>query len=289
MTEKITELTPEQEAMMPVWIEKWLKIGCSTDQNVDEEACLRAVKNIYEGANEQNAPTKYEIVPSPKAIYNIVKDPDFVNQSCFGSFEASWLAYYTYFRDVIKLELDPRLEDLVTLALNVSMYYQKDDTLYLVRKPEQINIENGVLHNESGPAIRYSDGFSIWCIRGNQVTEQIVMRPETLTVKQINDEQNSDIQSIMIDRFGWERYIAESKSVKLDSRRNEVEGTLEALYDTDRFGRRLVCVCPTGRVFVKGIQTLEETRTCEGAQKWLSGVGSNSVIGRRKVRTIART
>lgn len=278
----ITELTPEQEARMPEWVDMWIKIGCDTGQEIDGEACFQAVKNLY-NTNEfrRYTPEKYVVVDSPLGIYEVSKDKDFINKCCFGSFEASWLSYYTYFRDVVGIDLDPRLRDLETLAKYVSLYFTHEDTVIFSRKPTEIHLDNGLLSNENGPAILFADGFAIYSIRGNQVTEQIVMHPETLTVKQIDSEQNSDIQSIMIDRFGWDRYIAESNAKLIDSRKNEIENTMEALFDTKRFGRRLVCTCPTGRVFVKGIETRKDTSTCEGAQNWLAG--------NRKFRTIART
>jgi hypothetical protein len=298
MSEKtmITELTPEQEAMMPVWVEKWVKIGTCTDQNVDGEACFKAVQKLYDTDEfREHTPSKWQIVDSPRAIYEITRDADFINRSCFGAFEASWLSYYTFFRDVVHIDIDDRLGALETLALNVSLYYTHNDTVIFARKPVRIVMRNGSLHNESGPAIEFADGFSVWNIDGNQVNEQIVMRPETLTVEQVDAETNNDIQSIMLSRFGgvnpdgsarpnigWSRYIRESNAKLIHSRENDVDNMIELLYDTEKQGRRLVVTCPTGRMFVLGVQTSAETRTCEGAQHWLAG-------GRRNRRCIART
>lgn len=280
----IESLTPEQEAQMQPWADKWIAIGCDTTQSTDEDfkICFEAVKELYQTDEyKAHTPTEYVVVDSPIGIYEICKDKNFLNNSCYGSFEAGWLSYYTFFRDVVGLELDSRLEALVTLAHHVSLYYVHEKTVIFSRKPVEIHMEEGLLHNESGPSIRFADNFSVWSIRGNRVNEQIVMAPETLTIKQIDEEQNSDIQSIMIDRFGWERYIDECGAKLIDSRKNDIEGTMEALYDTQKFGRRLVCTCPTGRVFVKGIEIKKGTDTCQGAQDWLGG--------NRKFRTIART
>jgi hypothetical protein len=103
------------------------------------------------------------------------------------------------------------------------------------------------------------------------MTEQIVMRPETLTIEQIHGEQNSDIQAIMIDRFGWPRYLEETGASLLDHRKNEVENTLESLFATDSYGLRLMVTCPTGRVFVKGLPSNAGVTNCDEAQRWLGG------------------
>ena len=57
-----------------------------------------------------------------------------------------------------------------------------------------------------------------------RVNEQIVRRPETLTVTQMREENNAEVRRIMIERYGEERYIVDSgmKPIAHD----EVFGTL---------------------------------------------------------------
>jgi hypothetical protein len=78
---------------------------------------------------------------------------------------------------------------------------------------------------DSGPAIEYLDGFKVWIIDGVRLSEQIVMNPETLSIKQIHDEQDQDKRSIMIERKGWDAYIKETNSECIDSRDNFIENT----------------------------------------------------------------
>jgi hypothetical protein len=68
------------------------------------------------------------------------------------------------------------------------------------------------LHNGTGPAVAW-DGWDVWVIHGVQVTEQIVMRPETLTVEQIDGEQNQEVRRIMIERFGAARWLREGGAI----------------------------------------------------------------------------
>jgi len=275
----IESLTEYQKSQIPVWVEKWTAIGLSTDQDSNFKDCFEIVKAIYKDEAEIK---DFIVVDSPMGVYNICKDSSFLSKSFFGSFECGWLSYYSYFQDVVGIKVNDALNYFITLASNTSLVYMHNDTVIFSRKPTEIHLENNQLHNESGPAVLFADGFEVYSIRGNRVTEQIVMRPETLTVEQINEELNSDVQSIMLDRFGWERYIDESGSKIVDSRRNDIENTLEVLYETNKFGLRLVCTCPTGRVFVKGIPNTKQCRTCESAQNWLAG-------DRKQFRTIART
>lgn len=67
-------------------------------------------------------------------------------------------------------------------------------------------------HCDTGPSHRWRDGWELWHVHGVRVTEQIVMRPETLTVEQIDEESNAEVRRIMLDRFGLERYMRESNA-----------------------------------------------------------------------------
>ncbi len=92
-------------------------------------------------------------------------------------------------------------------------------------------------------AVRYCDGFGVWAIGGIRLDEQIVMRPESQTLKQIDNEQSQDIKSIRIERFGWTRYIRESNAKCIDSvDRNPISGTPEALYRLKDGSKRFVAV-----------------------------------------------
>ena len=72
-------------------------------------------------------------------------------------------------------------------------------------------------HCEDGPSHQWRDGWSLWHIHGIAVTEQIVMRPETITLNQIESQENAEIRRIMIERFGYERYLRSSDARLIDS------------------------------------------------------------------------
>ena len=125
-----------------------------------------------------------------------------------------------------------------------------NETIPIVsRHPSEVHWQNGLLHNETGQSVRFRSGWGLWTIEGTPVDEQIVMYPETQTVEQIDKEENQDVRAIRIQRFGWPRYIRESGAEAKDERKNEVEGTREALFVCRDGSRRLIVTCPTGRVF----------------------------------------
>ena len=105
------------------------------------------------------------------------------------------------------------------------------------------------------------------------------MQPETQTIDQIDSEENEDVRSIRIERFGWHRYIEESNAHCVDARRNDIEGTREALYATAH-GRRLIATCPSGNNRIVALGVPDDVDTCESAQAWLNNDPTLNLIGR---------
>jgi hypothetical protein len=153
--------------------------------------------------------------------------------------------------------------------------FANGDFPIVFRWPEEIHWQGQLLHNESGPSVRFRSGYSLWTIDGIPVNKQIVMQPETQTIEQMEKEENQDVKAIRIDRFGWVRYIKESGAKCIDKRKNEVEGTKEALFHCKDDSTRLVVTCPTKRIFSLGVPP--EVKTCEQAQTWLAGEQLNII------------
>ena len=128
---------------------------------------------------------------------------------------------------------------------------------------------NRILHCEDGPAVFYPDGFSIWAIEGILVDEQIVMSPETQTIEQIEQEDNEEVKRIRLNRFGWHRYLQETKAHVLDvSMPSEVHRWMEALLKTKDGLVVLTTYDPsTGRPYA--LEVDPECQTCEEAQAYL--------------------
>lgn len=88
-------------------------------------------------------------------------------------------------------------------------WMNKDFCLSCARPVTLLRDDRGRLHSDAGMAIAWPDGWGLWMIHGVRVTEQIVMNPETLTVAQIQGENNAEVRRVMIERFGADRYITE--------------------------------------------------------------------------------
>lgn len=284
----ITKLTPEQEAKLPEYRERWIKIGRSCEPCDFEKAKAAAIK-AYECAGEK-PPKDFYLVDSPKAgvelacklkgITNPTKEQyeTELRAQVFGSHDASWLSFYAFFRDECGLEACKRLDGLIELAEHCGWWAPYDTCAILQHRHTELYLDDEErLHNESGMAVRYRDDTGVYAIHGVVVNEQIIMRPETQTVDQIQKEQNEEVKRIRIERYGWGNYLKGINAKVLDERRNDVEATDEALMSGDGM-TVLICACPsTAKVF--SLEVSPDCKTCEEAQNYLRGGYKMNVIG----------
>jgi len=127
--------------------------------------------------------------------------------------------------------------------------------------------ENNELHCENAPALEYRDGYKLYALDTRYVPEQVVMRPETQTVTDIEGEQDSEIKRLRITRLGWQKYL-KMVDAKIIDHRTDDQGQKEVLAKTKDYCV-LMCICPsTGRDFAMDVPA--DTLTCADAQLFLS-------------------
>jgi hypothetical protein len=111
--------------------------------------------------------------------------------------------------------------------------------------------EEGRLHCEDGPALGYPDKFSIWAWHGVRVPRHVIEAPDTITAQQIQAEENAEIRRVMVERMGWDRFVAESKTkvIHTDQLRTRFPKLpITALVDNDN---------PVSLEYVDGVETAE--------------------------------
>ena len=126
---------------------------------------------------------------------------------------AWWECYLTAGRDILGLRLSPHEKYAAweRCAIEGGFRIMHDEFCIVSDFPSRLLVDAQKRpHCDDGPSHRWRDGWSLWHVHGVCVTEQIVMRPETLTIEQIKNENNVEVRRVMIERYGEERYIADS-------------------------------------------------------------------------------
>ncbi|GAA4526818.1 MULTISPECIES: DUF6745 domain-containing protein [Nonomuraea] len=78
-------------------------------------------------------------------------------------------------------------------------------------RPAEIHLDElGRLHRADGPALAYPDGFALHAWHGMPVPADFGAAMTGLTAERIREEQNAELRRVMLEHFGFERYLADS-------------------------------------------------------------------------------
>lgn len=295
----ITELTKEQEEKMAEYRDKWIKIGLSTEPANRELA--------EEGVNEAYAVLK---LPAPKIIWcesplqmaltraltleSAKKDPnnvnfspkisenidekilndakDSVSKSCYGQHDASWLAFYEYFKEVCGLVEETKvLSGLWKIAKNAGWWIPHEKVCWISERHNFIKIdEKGKLHNYDGPALTYPDGWAIYSFHGVRVPEKYL---GNVDAKEVLAEKNAEIRMAVMKKIGIQNLFNQLPH-KIIDKKDDYE-LLGIDLGTGRYCEFLKMVNPTTKeTHVEGVEPGIETVT--QALAWRAGLASYS-------------
>ena len=131
-----------------------------------------------------------------------------------GAFMAPWCAYVSFIRDVLGWS-NPVLEKFFgideQLTRSCGWVWWHENVLSISDRPEVLNRdEQGRLHCENAPSIKYRDGWSLYNWHGVSVPEYVIEKPQEITIEKIHAEKNAEVQRVMIERYGEEKYIVDS-------------------------------------------------------------------------------
>jgi hypothetical protein len=223
MATAIEELTKDQEELLEQYYDRWMKAGYSTERLKKKKlqaALTRAYKTL-----ELPAP-KLHIAQGPiEGVHLAIKlgdkrtAQDIRRDYLYGTWELYWLWHYKF-----GLELDPKLYETadveeieawteVAQESHLLLCYEK--AVIAIERPIALHVdEEGRLHCENGPAIQYAEETDLGMYEWHEVRvpKQVIMSPEKLTISQIENEANQEIRRVMLERFGFEKFLTKSKT-----------------------------------------------------------------------------
>ena len=136
-------------------------------------------------------------------------------------------SYLTFFSDIAGLDLPEyaAYRHWRTLSEHSGPRIMHPDFCMISDRPEVLLVDEANRpHCDTGPFCRWRDGTALYSIHGVRIPAWLVEQPERLIPQIIAKETNSEIQRVMIERYGWDRYIAEVGGDVIDH--DERYGTL---------------------------------------------------------------
>ena len=123
----------------------------------------------------------------------------------------TWQAYVAFFRDVVELDIDPDIWSRSRAyddAQGAGWWWPFEDFVMVCEPPTELHLEqvgpagwgSHRLHCETGPAVRWPDGFCLYFWHGTHVPAWVIEDP---TVEQAMAERNSERRRCALESVGW--------------------------------------------------------------------------------------
>ena len=240
----IEKLSAEQEGMIPVYIERYIKKGLCTDRVSLERA--REISDYYYKNIKGTKPVPVILVDSPLDAWNKVKGysenmnqlygqirgqigiqiwdqfrgqirgqiedqigDNYIHPYIEGHIDTHLFAYFSYIRDILGVKY--RCNDKYNWyesTLEIGNFYPLEDVCIISQKPTRINMVDGRLHCDGGASIEYADGFKIWSLNGIRVEQYLAETPTgNLSLEYYHKIESADIKAEFIKKFGIERMV----------------------------------------------------------------------------------
>jgi hypothetical protein len=284
----IESLTEAQTLAMPAYVTKWIAVGMDT-QPTDQSAASAAVIAMYENGGLA-APQRILFADGPQAGFDLYKSlggstaNNFLNGMMFGNHEAYWLAVYDYFHTEVGVQNLEKIFPLLQVARTCGWVYCARDTAIVMSKPEFIHMdEERRLHCETGPAIRYPDGFCVYAWHGVRVPGDWIDDRAALTAQRALAVENMEQRRAACEMVGWVNIIDQLQGVVIDQDEDAQIGTLVRVNIPDVGTEQFLRVrCGTGREFALPVPP--DVRTALAANAWTYDIEPD-VLRMLEVRT----
>ncbi|WP_435973123.1 DUF6745 domain-containing protein [Streptomyces sp. Qhu_M48] len=120
-----------------------------------------------------------------------------------GQHDAAWLAAFD--------GRGERLAGLAAVAGHAGWWWPYENVAVVCERPVALHRdEAGRLDRGDGPALAFADGFALHAWRGMPVPAAFLAGLAGLTPERIRKEENAELRRVMLEYYGYERYLAAS-------------------------------------------------------------------------------
>ena len=211
-------LPPRLEQLIAGDIPKEMLAQCSAELRKQIEVAAIEFTKGMDFHPRRREPDSERINPSIDWLFNVSLE----YMAMLGDLHD--LATYGYVVEYLAPKLDPALEQYInnwsTLKRNLFHICCFDKLCLACEYPAVVKFNNqGRLHCETGAALEFRDGYKFHAINGVSVPADIIENRSSITVERIDAETNVEIRRTMVNLYGLQKYLEDSRAIPID--RNE--------------------------------------------------------------------
>ncbi|WP_330172635.1 hypothetical protein OG875_02955 [Streptomyces sp. NBC_01498] len=190
-----------------------------------------------------------------------------------GQHDAAWLAAFDGRGD--------RLTGLVEVAAHAGWWWPYENATVVCERPVELHRdEAGRLDRGDGPALAYPDGFALHAWRGMPVPAEFLAGLGSLDPARIRAEENAELRRVMLEHYGYDRYLAESGAEPLHKDETGILWRIALEGDEDVVMVEVVNSTPepdgTNRTY--WLRVPPTTRTAKQGVAWTFGLGAEEYV-----------
>ncbi|MCF6521649.1 hypothetical protein HOY81_00810 [Streptomyces sp. JJ36] len=122
-----------------------------------------------------------------------------------GQHDGAWLAAFDDRDDA------GELDGIAAVARAAGWWWPYERAAVVCERPVELHRdEAGRLDRGDGPALAFPDGFALHAWRGMPVPAAFLDELGTLSPQRIRTEENAELRRVMLEHYGYERYLEES-------------------------------------------------------------------------------
>ncbi|WP_405870681.1 hypothetical protein OHB11_06790 [Streptomyces zaomyceticus] len=143
-----------------------------------------------------------------------------------GQHDAAWLAAFDGHGE--------RLAGLAAVAGHAGWWWPYENVAVVCERPVELHRdEAGRLDRGDGPALAFADGFALHAWRGMPVPAAFLAGLADLTPERIRKEENAELRRVMLEYYGYDRYLTASGARHEHRDETGVLWRIELAYDED--------------------------------------------------------
>ncbi|GLW31221.1 DUF6745 domain-containing protein [Actinoplanes regularis] len=142
-----------------------------------------------------------------------------VLDAIYGQQDGTWLSTFEAAdRLCPEAGLTTGLAGLAQVARHSGWWWAHERVAVLTERPCLLARDNvGRLHRGEGAALEFPDGYGLWAWRGMPIPADLAAELPSLTLERIRQEENAEIRRVMLEHFGYERYLREAGAREIGS------------------------------------------------------------------------
>lgn len=193
---------------------------------------------------------------------------------------SGWVCYLSFFRHVVKLDLDySKWDHYEKAAIHGGPRAMHPEFAIISDFPRVLTVDDQMRpHNETGPFCEWSDGSALFAVHGVRVPRWIIQDKKRINVEAIKGQADAEIRRVMIELYGWGNYLKESGAKIVDMDSLTLEGSAARCLMVDSFGDKVLIGTDGSTKRVYSMPVPREVETCKQAHEAIMGTTEDRLI-----------